>query len=294
MAHDQTFKDVLHSFFHDFLTLFMPGIASGIDPDAITFLDPQTFTDIPEGLMRTADVVAEVRSLVGKPEIVLLHTEVQTESDAVFAYRVWEYNALLTLRHHRSVISAALLPFSRTGDVRKVCYVETLFGEEYIKLEYWQIGLRGLSAEDYKGAASVLGAALAALMQPGPEGRVELKIDIIRCLRESGLDEARLFLLVDLVETYLTLDEPEQMEYGALLQAEGDQVVEATELTWAQKISLRTRREDVKRAIGLKFGRMSPELEVVIDSIDTEAGMTSLFDRVFTSESESELLSPSR
>ncbi len=151
MAHDQTFKDLLHTFFYDFLTLFMPGIASGIDPDAITFLDPQTFTDIPEGLMRTADVVAEVHSLVGKPEIVLLHTEAQTESDAGFAYRVWEYNALLTLRYHRSVISVALLPFSRTGDVRKVRYVETLFGEEYIKLEYWQIGLRGLSAEDYKG-----------------------------------------------------------------------------------------------------------------------------------------------
>ncbi len=151
MAHDQTFKDVLRGFFHDFLTLFLPAIADGIDAASITFLDPQTFTDIPEGLMRTADLVAEARTFDGAPELVLLHTEVQAEQEADLAYRMWEYNALLTLRRRRPAISAVLLPFSGRGGVRKVCYVETLFGEEYIKLEYWRIELPSLLAEDYSG-----------------------------------------------------------------------------------------------------------------------------------------------
>ncbi len=75
MAHDQTFKDVLRGFFHEFLTLFLPAVADGIDAASITFLDPQTFTDIPEGMMRTADLVAEARTFDGAPDLVLLHAE---------------------------------------------------------------------------------------------------------------------------------------------------------------------------------------------------------------------------
>ncbi len=290
MAHDQTFKDVLRGFFHEFLTLFLPAIADGIDAASITFLDPQTFTDIPEGLMRTADLVAEARTFDGVPELVLLHTEVQAEQEADLAYRMWEYNALLTLRR-RPAISAVLLPFSGRGGVRKARYVETLFGEEYIKLEYWRIELPSLLAEDYTAGASLLGVALAALMRPGPGGRAELKIDIVRRLRESGLDEARLFLLVNVVETYLTLDEAEQVDYRARLQQEeGSEDVEATELTWADRIAMRTRREDVKQVIELKFGRVSPEIATLIDTADTAASMTALLARVVAAETEEQLL----
>jgi len=96
--------------------------------------------------------------------------------------------------------------------------------------------LPSLSAEDYTAGASLLGVELAALIRPGPGGRAALKIDIVRRLRESGLDEARLFLLVNVVETYLTLDEAEQVDHQAWIQAEGDDTVEATELTWADRM----------------------------------------------------------
>jgi len=291
MAHDQTFKDVLRGFFHEFLTLFMPAIADGIDADSITFLDPQTFTDVPEGMVRTADLVAEARTFDGVPELVLLHTEVQAEQEADLAYRMWEYNALLTLRRRRPAISAVLLPFSGRGGVRKARYVETLFGEDYIKLEYWRIELPSLPAENYTAGASLLGVALAALMRPGPGGRAELKIAIVRRLRESDLDEARLFLLVNVVKTYLTLDEAEQVDYRARLQQEkGGEDVEATELTWADRIAMRTRREDVKQVIELKFGRVSPEIAALIDTADTAASMTALLARVVAAETEEQLL----
>ena len=45
------------------------------------------------------------------------------------------------------------------------------------------------------------GAALATLMQPGPGGKVDLKTAVLRRLVTSDLDEARLFLLVNLLET---------------------------------------------------------------------------------------------
>ena len=131
MGHDQLFKDLLKAFFYDFLVLFTPDLAAAIDPASITFLDPQTFTDLPQGQLRLADLVAEVRTLDGQPELLLVHTEVQSVLDAGFGYRMWEYHALLRLRHQgRLVISIALLPFKDVGEVRLARYAEKIFGQE--------------------------------------------------------------------------------------------------------------------------------------------------------------------
>jgi len=93
------------------------------------------------------------------------------------------------------------------------------------------------------------------------------------------------------VETYLTLNEAEQVDYRARLQQEeGGEDVEATELTWADRIAMRTRREDVKQVIELKFGRVSPEIAALIDTADTAASMTALLARVVAAETEEQLL----
>ena len=68
--------------------------------------------------------------------------------------------------------------------------------------------------------------------------------------------------------------------------------MDATELTWADQISLRTRREDIRRVIQLRFGRVSPEVDALIAATDTEDGLTALFDRAVVAQNEDELLRP--
>ena len=266
MGHDQLFKDLLKAFFYDFLTLFLPAVAAGIDPGLITFLDPQTFTDLPQGHLRLADLVADLHASGGQFEMVLVHTEVQGELEVAFGYRMWEYNALLRLRHRKPAISVALLPFLDAGEVRLVAYTETLFGQEYHYLDYWQVGLKGLSADDYLVATPILAPILASLMRSEDLGRVELKVTIAERLQFSGLDDARLFLAVNFMETYLELDELEQIAYRARLQTEGTGTMEATKLTWADKILLqgieRGREEGIGRGReeGIEQGREEGEL----------------------------------
>jgi hypothetical protein len=93
MTHDQYFKGLLWHFFPDFLRLFIPEIADAIVPDSITLLDPQAVTDLPEGAMRTADVVGRMHSRDGQPETVLVHTEAQSVLRPDFGFRMWQYNA---------------------------------------------------------------------------------------------------------------------------------------------------------------------------------------------------------
>ena len=70
--------------------------------------------------------------------------------------------------------------------------------------------------------------------------------------------------------------------------------MKATELTWADQIdlrsTLRTRREDVRRTLHLRVGRVSPEIDALIESTDTEDGLAALFDRAVTAPNETALL----
>jgi len=68
--------------------------------------------------------------------------------------------------------------------------------------------------------------------------------------------------------------------------------MEATELTWADRISLRARREYVRRLIQLKFGRVSPEIDALVEATGTVDRLTALFDRAVVAQNEDELLRP--
>ncbi len=87
-GHDQLFKQLLQAFFADFLRLFDPETADNLDLSTVTFVNPETFTDIPQGERRTADLVARVRTIMGVPELVLLHAEVQRKREPDFPQRM--------------------------------------------------------------------------------------------------------------------------------------------------------------------------------------------------------------
>ena len=103
-------------------------------------------------------------------------------------------------------------------------------------------------------------------------------------------------LLGNLVVTYLPLTDEEREALRIQLEQRGDMTMDATELTWADQIdlrsSLRTRREDIKRLIQYKFGRVSPEVDARVEATETEDGLTALFDRALVAQNEDELLRP--
>ena len=155
-----------------------------------------------------------------------------------------------------------------------------------------------LRAEDYVQAEQVLGAGLASVMRLPRDRQAQIRLHLA-CLRRvhdaerSGqVDAARAFLLVNVVATYLPLTDEERDALRVQLSQEGDVTMDATELTWADRISLRARREYVRRAIQLRFGRVSPEVDALVEATETEDGLTALFDRALVAQNEDELLRP--
>jgi hypothetical protein len=294
MRTDQLFKDLLQTFFADFLALFLPEIAESIDPTSITFLGQEVFTDIPEGQQRIADLVAELQTLQGEPRVVLVHTEVQAERQDALGFRMWQYNALLRLRKGPPVISVVVVLYGNTAGLSLEHYAETLFGRAYPLLDYWQIGLRDLQAADYLHAEQPLAAALAALMQPGPEGVAALKATLLRTIGHAGLDPARIFLLVNTVQSFLPLDPAEEAALWEQLRAEGVFDMAMTEvpwgeLTWADRMMLRGERTILLRQIRARFGAVPSALEERIEQADADT-LAQLADQILTAASADDLL----
>jgi hypothetical protein len=177
-----------------------------------------------------------------------------------------------------------------------------VFGQSILTFRYLQISLPLLRAEDYVQAEQVLGAGLASVMRLPRDRQAQIRLHLA-CLRrvhdaERGgtVNAAQVFLLVNLVATYLPLRDEEREALRVQLKQEGDVTMDVTELTWAGQIdlrsSLRTRREDIRRLVQLKFGRVSPEVDARVEATETEEGLTALFDRAVVAQNEDELLRP--
>jgi hypothetical protein len=79
-------------------------------------------------------------------------------------------------------------------------------------------------------------------------------------------------------------------------QQEGDTAMEPTTLEGARQLfrenSLRTRREDIRRLVRLRFGRVVPEVEALIAATETEDGLRVLFDCAAVAQNGEDLLRP--
>ena len=59
--HDKNFKALISTFFLEFLELFLPEIASTIDPGSIKLLQQEYFTDLVDGEKKIIDLLVEVK-----------------------------------------------------------------------------------------------------------------------------------------------------------------------------------------------------------------------------------------
>ncbi|MBW4527393.1 MAG: hypothetical protein KME18_19775 [Phormidium tanganyikae FI6-MK23] len=88
--HDQNFKELISTFFLEFLELFLPEIARTIDPDSISFLQQEYFADLIEGEEKVIDLLVEVKRS-GQDTTFLIHIEAQATSRSNFNRRMFHY-----------------------------------------------------------------------------------------------------------------------------------------------------------------------------------------------------------
>ena len=220
--HDQIFKQLIEAFFQDFMELFCPGEAKLIDFSRVEFMREEYFTDVGLGNRRRLDLVVKVGLRSGGEKYVLVHVEFESSrKERDFPRRMYQYHCQLFLRHDLDIIPIAV--FSDEARWREPVpdhFEMTVAGETIVRFHYRLIKLKHLDYREFLGSPNPLAYALMAKMDYTRRERVRLKIDFLRLILKSDVDSARKSLLIDFVETYVSLDPQERIEFEQIVSSD--------------------------------------------------------------------------
>jgi len=287
--HDKIFKQLLHAFLDDFLRLAVPETYDRLDLSSPEFLDKELFEGGPRGKRRELDLLVRVRTVSGRP--LMIHVEVEARASPEMEERLWHYRNQILARYGIPVLTILLnLKRGRPGVCLKSW--ENDLGPDFPEPRYVSFGLAGSQAAEYLARPEPLAWAFAALMDPGPLSRPELKM---ACLRRIAGFRGRFdsLLLVNCVENYLQLSAEEAVELKALRSRKENREVQTMALTWSEKLEARGEakggREILLSLLAERFGPLPEDARRQVEEISSRKRLTKLAKRVLTAHSLEEM-----
>ncbi|MEG0473959.1 MAG: hypothetical protein RR588_16650, partial [Solibacillus sp.] len=137
---DDLWKKVIADLFEDFLLFFLPEFHAEVDfSKPIDFLQQEFFKEIIEERKgrKMADQIAKVQLKNGEEQWVLVHTEVQTDDDADFPQRMFEYYYRIFDRYGKKIVAIALFtkPSRKSSNEYNYVYFGTELSYTFNKYE---------------------------------------------------------------------------------------------------------------------------------------------------------------
>ena len=217
--HDQLFKQLLSTFFLEFLDLFACELAHNIDLNSLEYLPQEYFTDLIEGERRAMDLVVRARLLrrpnepdVGKVSVII-DCEHQSSTQANFQRRMFFYFAQLHREYLESVYPIAIFSFEEPKRQEQDKYRVKLPGLDVLEFNFLKIQLNQLNWRDFLKQKNPVAAALMSKMKIATAERAKVKVECLRAIATVKLDPARISILSGFVDTYLSLNTREEAEF---------------------------------------------------------------------------------
>jgi hypothetical protein len=217
--HDQLFKQLISTFFLEFLDLFVPELAVNIDRDNLEFLPQEYFTDLIEGDRRAMDLVVRInlRRRPNEPEVgkvwAIIDCEHQSSSEANFQRRMFFYFAQLHRQYLEPVYPIAIFSFDEPKRQEQNKYRVRLPGLDILEFNFLRIQLNQLNWRDFLKQKNPVAAALMSKMKIEKKDRAKVKVECLRAIATLKLDPARVSILSGFVDTYLNLNNLEVVEF---------------------------------------------------------------------------------
>jgi hypothetical protein len=301
--HDSLFKGLIGAFLADLLQLVAPHLAAKLDLPRARSVDKEFFTG--QGERREVDLLFKVPVAARPAQRLLLHVEIEARARRGMAERLRSYHAHLQARHDCEVLSLVLYLRRGRPGVRAETVEGAVLGPE-LGFSYVAFGLAGCRAGEYLERPEPLAWALAALMDPAPLDRVELKLACLRRIVAADLDDARRLRLVDCVEAYLPLNSGERARYDAALAADGtNEEVRVMAMTWSERIEAKGLKKGLREGkkegllegqkrtllhlLRLRFGELPESTRRQVEAISSPARLRRLTERVLVARSPEEM-----
>ena len=249
-SHDQAFKELISTFFMEFLELFLPEFAATIDPTSVIFLQQEYFIDLVEGEEKIVDLLAEVK-LAGEDATILIHLEPQSTSQTIFPQRLFFYFARLHQKHLKRIYPIAIFSYDKPKKVAKTSYTVGFLHLKVLEFNFAAIQLNQLDWRDYLDRSNPVAAALMAKMRIATKDRPKVKAECLRLLVTLKLDPAKSRLISKFVDTYLRLNVQEESTFQSEIDKMGmtqKEEIMQTMTSWEEKGMERGLEKGLERA----------------------------------------------
>jgi predicted transposase YdaD len=269
MDHDRLFKELLSTFFIEFLELFLPQIASTIDRSSLRFLPQEYFADLTTGEDKVIDLLVEVKQ-AGEEVGFLLHVEAQSYVEQDFTRRMFLYFARLHQKYLQRIYPIVVFSFDEPQREEPYVYTIEFSSRKVLEFSFESIQLNRLHWRDYLTQQNPVAAALMAKMRIASEDRPKVKAECLRLLATLRLDPARTRLISGFVDTYLRLDLQEdqvfQAELGKLEASERGNVMKIV-TSWMEEGIEQGERSLIFRLLNRRVGKLPEQVRSHIDTL---------------------------
>ncbi|MDB9446832.1 Rpn family recombination-promoting nuclease/putative transposase, partial [Anabaena sp. CS-542/02] len=192
--HDRLFKELISTFFVEFLELFLPQVVREIDRESIQFLPQEVFNDVTSGDKKEIDLLAQVR-YQEQETYFLIHVENQSYSQSDFAKRMFKYFARLHEKYDLPIYPVVIFSFDEPQRREPENYQLAFSDLQVLDFNFKAIQLNQLRWRDYLTQSNPVAAALMAKMKIPPSERPQVKAECLRLLITLKLDPARMQLI---------------------------------------------------------------------------------------------------
>ena len=256
--HDQLFKELLTTFFVEFLELFFPSILEYLETDTITFVDKELFTDVVGGEKKIMDIVA-LAKFQQQNYSFLVHVENQASSDTEFNRRLFRYFCSLFLKYDRPVYPIVVFSYESPQRLDRSSFIIDFPDKQVLNFDYEIVQLNRLNWRDFLQQKNPVAAALMAKMQIDERDRPQVKAECLRLMVTLKLDPARMYLISGFIDTYLNLSQQEELIFQSQLSTmelkEQEQIMQIT-TSWEQKGIAKGQSNTILRLLNRKLGSL--------------------------------------
>ncbi|MCG3083203.1 Rpn family recombination-promoting nuclease/putative transposase, partial [Anoxybacillus sp. LAT27] len=208
--HDRLFKELITTFFEEFLLLFFPHVHEHIDFQHVSFLSEELFTDVTAGEKYRVDVLVETK-LKGEDSLIIVHIENQSYVQPSFPERMFIYFSRLFEKYRKRMLPIAVFSYDYLRNEPSSFTLQFPFFD-VLQFRFLTVELRKQNWRDYIRHDNPIAAALLSKMGYTESERVELKKQFLRMIVRMELDEAKQRLLIGFFETYVKLSDEEEQQ----------------------------------------------------------------------------------
>jgi predicted transposase/invertase (TIGR01784 family) len=270
--HDRLFKELLTTFFVEFLELFLPEVARAIEPDSVVFLPQEYFADLTTGETKIIDLLAQVR-LAGQEVGFLIHVEAQATSKAEFSRRMFFYFARLHQKYLQRIYPIVIFSFDEPYREEPNQYLVEFENLKVMEFNFFSIQLNRLNWIDFLNQPNPVAAALMSKMKIDPSDRPRVKVECLRLLATLRLTPAKSRLISGFVDTYLRLNVQEEQAFqtvvGTLEESEQEGIMQIVTSWMEQGIAQGEQRGEER---GVLKGRTEGEQSLILRLLKRRIG----------------------